>query len=172
MVKIEPLKMEIFEIVATWLSKPQINKWLASGWRGKQIDAKVLSIVTMKPSNKLFIVRYNNEPCGLVTLGCVDTIDKTGTLWYLLGEQQYGGKGIMTEAVRQVVRLVFKELGLRSISASIMAPNYNSRRVLEKIGFREVGTLRYGLELDGQHVNRIVFDILPEDLNDVMTTFP
>lgn len=164
MVEIEPLKMPDFETVATWLSNPAINQWLASGWRGKQVDAKTLAIVTMKPVNRLFLVRYQGTPCGLVALGCIDALDKTGTLWYLLGDSARSGRGTMTEAVRQVIQVAFDELGLRSITASIMVGNTRSRRILEKNGFKEVGILRQGLTFNGQAVDRILFDRLVTDL--------
>jgi len=164
MVEIKPLRMPDFETVATWLSNPAINQWLASGWRGKQVDAKTLAIITMKSVNRLFLVRYQGVPCGLVALGCIDTLDKTGTLWYLLGNPAHSGRGTMTEAVRQVIRVAFSELGLRSIMASIMVGNISSRRVLEKNGFKEVGILRQALTFNGQAVDRILFDLLAVDL--------
>lgn len=163
MITVESLEPGYYGLVATWLSNPQINRWLASTWRGKHITEKHVSVVCMNPRNKLFLVRYDDEPCGLVALGCIDPVDKTGNLWYLMG-QDLGGRGIMTTAVRQVATLAFDELGLTSLTASVMASNKASSRVLEKNGFRLVGVRRKAFVLDGEHVNRIVFDLLPEDL--------
>lgn len=164
MVTIEPLTKPDFDTVATWLSNPTINQWLASGWRGKHVDAKALAIVTMKPFNRLFLARYQGVPCGLIAIGCIDTIDNTGTLWYLLGNPAHSGRGTMTAAVRQVLQMAFNELGLRTVTASIMQGNDSSRRVLEKNGFKEVGILRQGLTFNGQAVDRILFDLVATDL--------
>ena len=64
------------------------------------------------------------------------------------------------------VRMAFEELGLRSVNASVMAPNVASARVLERCGFRPAGRLRKGLRLDEEFVDRIVYDLLPEDVAD------
>jgi len=165
MITIEHLQPEDFEVVATWLSKPEINRWLSSSWRGKEVEARTLTVASMNPRNRFYLIRYDDTPAGLVALGDIDSVDGSALLWYLLGRSDLGAKGLVTEGVRQVVRLGFSELGLRSISASFVLPNEASRRVLEKVGFQPVGTLRQGLLFDGLPVDRVVYDLLPDDLS-------
>ena len=160
----EPLQPAEYDLAGRWLSDPDTNKWLASGWRGRKIDEKALAAVCMNRRNRLFLVRHEGVPCGLVALGCIDPKDKTALMWYLLGEQTWGGRGVMTSAVRQVARIAFSELQLSSLQASVMEPNHASARVLQKVGFKPAGRLRRGLVLDGHHVDRLLFDLLPEDL--------
>ena len=64
--------------------------------------------------------------------------DRRGSIGYDLG-YAYWGKGIMTEAVRAVVRFGFEEMSLNRIEADTDAENYGSMRVLEKVGFRREG---------------------------------
>ncbi len=169
MVSIEILRADDYEIASHWLSDPEINRWLFSLWRGRKIDARTLSIIAINPRNTLFLIRWQARPCGLVALIRTDSTDQTAFLWGFLGETNLGGRGVMTEAVAQVVRKGF-ELGLRHISSSIMAPNTRSRRMLEKNGFRLVGTARKALVLDGFPVDQLIFDLLPEDLPGSSTT--
>ena len=53
--------------------------------------------------------------------------------YYLLAD--YSGKGIMSEALRQICELAFQELDILRISGLVYEPNAASRRVLEKNGF-------------------------------------
>jgi RimJ/RimL family protein N-acetyltransferase len=52
------------------------------------------------------------------------------------------GRGYMTEAVREVCRWGFEELGLARIEWIALAGNEASWRVVEKLGFTREGTLR------------------------------
>jgi [ribosomal protein S5]-alanine N-acetyltransferase len=56
--------------------------------------------------------------------------------------QSFWRKGIMTEALRAIIHLGFKELGLNRIEAVVMPENTASIRLLEKLGFCREGLLR------------------------------
>ena len=71
---------------------------------------------------------------------------------------------MVTEAVRRLARHGFDEMGLRCIYAWIMEDNARSHRVLEKNAFREVGRLRQATLSNGRQVDRIYFDLIPEDV--------
>ena len=60
---------------------------------------------------------------------------------YWLG-RPYWGKGIMTRAVKEIVKFAFNDLGLTRISAYTFIFNKGSQRVLEKAGFKREGILR------------------------------
>ncbi|MBL0888898.1 GNAT family N-acetyltransferase [Myceligenerans sp. I2] len=48
----------------------------------------------------------------------------------------FGGQGLVTEAVRELVRIAFEELGLRRVLASAFADNKRSTRIMERVGMR------------------------------------
>ncbi|MBI1257116.1 MAG: GNAT family N-acetyltransferase [Chloroflexi bacterium] len=64
--------------------------------------------------------------------------DRRASIGYDLG-YAYWGKGIMTEAVRAMVRFGFAQLNLNRIEADAAAENAGSIRVLEKVGFQREG---------------------------------
>lgn len=66
---------------------------------------------------------------------------RTAELGYYIAEE-YWGKGIMTEAVRQICEYVFSKSDIIRIFAEPFAYNIASCRVLEKAGFQCEGTLR------------------------------
>ncbi len=66
---------------------------------------------------------------------------QTGELGYYIAED-YWGKGIMTEAVKQICKYVFANSDIIRIFAEPFAYNKASCRVLEKAGFQYEGTLR------------------------------
>ena len=161
MTTIEDLQPEHFEQVAKWLSKSHINRWLTGEWRSREATPTLLTITVRNKKNRLFLVRSDNEPCGLVGLAEMDAADRLAMVWYLLGEDRLSGKGITSAAVKQVAERAFGELGLACVYAWIMEDNRPSRRVLEKAGFCECGRLRQATQSDSKQVDRVYFDLVP-----------
>lgn len=161
MTSIEPLLPEHFEQVVGWLSRPETNKWLSGEWRDHEATPSILAIAVRNRRNRLYLVRHESSPCGLVGLADIDPADRIAMVWYLLGDDRLKGRGIVSEAVRQLTRLAFSELSLASLHAWIMDDNTSSRRVLEKSGFRECGRFRNAACSSGRQVDRIYFDLIP-----------
>jgi RimJ/RimL family protein N-acetyltransferase len=164
-VAIAPLIAADFPTVAGWLADSSTNEWLTSDWRGRPVDPSIIAITTRNKKNRLWLVRCDGRPAGLVGLSDIDAGDGIANVWYILGEPELAGKGVTAEAVRQMVRLAFAELGLESVHAWAMENNIRSRRVLERAGFREAGRLRSAATYRGQRVDRIYFDIVKSEAN-------
>jgi RimJ/RimL family protein N-acetyltransferase len=164
MITVERLPKAQYAHVAQWLAEPDTRRWLSSYWRSTDVNEQLVALAAKSPKNHMYLVRCDDRAVGIVSLGAVDALDRNGVLWYALGEKSIARRGVMTEAVRQVCRIGFDGIGLRSIQASIMASNLSSQRVLEKNGFVRVGVLRKGLKMEGEFVDRIQYDLIPEDI--------
>jgi len=74
-------------------------------------------------------------------------------------------RGLMTEAVREVVRYGFENLGLHRLEANHFPRNPASGRVLEKAGFVREGLLRGAVWKGEKPEDVIQYAILSTDLN-------
>ena len=83
-------------------------------------------------------------------------------LGYWLAEE-YWGRGIMTEAVRQICREGFSRWDIRRIYAEPYAHNSGSRRVLEKAGFTLEGTQRQSVFIWGEVCDSCIYALLREE---------
>ncbi len=94
-----------------------------------------------------------------------DVYQRDGEIGYMM-EKSQEGRGIMTEAVKQMCRLAFKsrELNLSRITGCVYAPNTASRRVLEKSGFQMEGNLRNGVWKNGNLYDLCIYGILREEI--------
>lgn len=88
---------------------------------------------------------------------------RTAELGYYLAEE-YWGKGIMTEAVRQVCEYVFEKSDILRIYAEPFAYNTASCRVLEKAGFQYEGTLRKNAVKNGEVIDMKMYSLLKEEI--------
>jgi len=105
------------------------------------------------------LVCVDGERVGDVSLAPID--DRRG--WANLGywiDPDYQGEGYATAAARLVVDHGFAELRLHRVSATVVAGNEASRRVVEKLGFTHEGTKREDAFVGGEYVDRAVYGLL------------
>ena len=87
---------------------------------------------------------------------------QTAELGYYIAEE-YWGKGIMTEAVKQICEYVFGDSDIIRIYAEPFAYNIASCRVLEKVGFQYEGTLRSNAVKNGKVIDMKMYSLLKEE---------
>lgn len=163
MISVAPMTPEHFELVAGWLSDENINQWLTSEWRGQTINARLLPAIVRNRRNRLLLACQDGQPRGLVGFADLDEVDRVAMIWYLLGDREHGGRGLITEAVACALRVAFGELGLCAVYAWIIDGNEPSRRVLVKNGFREAGRIRSAARCGDRNVDRVYFDLTAGD---------
>lgn len=89
-----------------------------------------------------FAITADNKVIGSIGAFRQENIHRqSAELGYYLSEE-YWGKGMMTEAVKQICGYVFKNSDMIRIYAEPFADNIASCRVLEKAGFQCEGRLR------------------------------
>jgi RimJ/RimL family protein N-acetyltransferase len=77
---------------------------------------------------------------------------------------EHAGHGYATEAVRELLRLCFQDLGLRRVTAVCFAANEASWRLMERIGMRrEVHTVRDSLHRSGEWLDCLGYAMLSEE---------
>ena len=103
--------------------------------------------------------------CGLVEVRAIDRQHSLGELSFWLAVEAWG-QGYMTEAVREVVRYGFEDLGLNRLYAYHMLRNPASGRVLEKNGFKQEGLLRQRVRKWGKFEDVALWAILQEEWQD------
>ena len=107
---------------------------------GKEFINSILS--ADKNSKFAFAIEIEGKAVGSISVFRQNNIHfRTAELGYYLAEE-YWGKGIMTEAVKQICKYVFDNTNILRIYAEPFANNRGSSRVLEKAGFQFEGILR------------------------------
>lgn len=88
---------------------------------------------------------------------------QTAELGYYIAEG-YWGKGIMTEAVKQICRYVFEKSDIIRVYAEPFACNSASCRVLEKAGFQYEGTLRSNAVKNSEVIDMKMYSLLKTEI--------
>ncbi len=113
-----------------------------------------------------FAITVDNTVIGSIGIFRQGNIHRqTAELGYYIAEE-YWGKGIMTEAVKQICEYVFGDSDIIRIYAEPFAYNIASCRVLEKVGFQYEGTLRSNAVKNGKVIDMKMYSLIKEEYYD------
>jgi RimJ/RimL family protein N-acetyltransferase len=87
----------------------------------------------------------DGRPLGFVGYYAAHPVLTLTDVWYVLGAAAERGRGYGSEAVRLLIGHLFESTDLVRVGATTDVENLASVRLLERIGFRREGTLRYAL---------------------------
>ncbi len=109
----------------------------------------IADAMTANPTIR-FAIEWNGEHVGNVGIFPGDDIYRlSAEIGYFVAEP-YWGKGIATEAIKQIVEYGFSSLGMVRIYAGVFEYNPASMKVLEKCGFQKEGIARKALIKNGK----------------------
>lgn len=121
-----------------WLNDPEVNRYLETRQATKESIKKYIEEKN-KSSDSLFLgifFKENEKHIGNIKLEPIDFKDYKATMGILIGDKNYWGKGVGTEAVKLIVKYGFENLGLLEINLGVISENKAAIRVYEKAGFR------------------------------------
>ena len=89
---------------------------------------------------------------------------RIATLGYELS-RAYWRRGIMSEAVRELLVYGYRDLNLNRIRATVVTDNVASARLLERLSFKKEGILRQSQFLNGKYDDLAAYALLREEWN-------
>jgi len=121
-----------------WLNDPEVNRYLET--KAATVEGLREYIKTKNEDpNSLFLgifFKKNNQHIGNIKLEPLNFKKKKAFLGLLIGDKNYWGIGIGTEATKLIVDHCFYELNLDKAEAAMIAENIGSFKIHEKLGFK------------------------------------
>ncbi|MDA8067641.1 MAG: GNAT family protein [Actinomycetota bacterium] len=118
-----------------------------------------------RASDRLFpyVILADGELIGRITLSNVIRWNfQSCNIGYWVSER-HNRRGHATDAVRQVCRVAFDELGLHRVEAGTLPTNAASQRVLVKTGFTKLGIAPKYLKIAEAWEDHILFQRIADD---------
>ena len=113
-----------------------------------------------KDSQYAFAICYDRKAIGSIGVFRKENVHRfIAEMGYYIAEP-YWGKGITTEAIKQMCSYVFENTDIVRIFAEPYATNHASCRVLEKAGFQFEGVLRQNAIKNGQMMDMKMYAII------------
>lgn len=111
------------------------------------------------------VFKKTNRVIGIVSFNHVDWENKNAELGCWLGKK-YWRQGLMTEAVKLILKFGFKKLKLHRIFAGLFEGNIASKKLLEKCGFKLEGKIRETRYRRKKWHNELTFGILRSEFRE------
>ena len=108
----------------------------------------------------VFAIETDGIACGSIGIfPQTDVYRKNAEMGYWLAEE-YWGRGIMTEAVKQIIEYGFKTFDISRIFARSFSTNLASQRVLEKAGLKLEAKLEKSIIKNGLYLDELIYSII------------
>lgn len=139
-----------------------------AGWQphdNKETSMKILQLFIEK--DEVWAIEYKENGKVIGSLGAHADERRNGVNGKMIGyvlSEDYWGKGLVTEAVKEVIKCLFEEEKYDILSCYHYPFNVRSKRVIEKCGFKYEGTLRSASKIfDGSVYDDVCYSIVKEE---------
>jgi hypothetical protein len=161
----EPDRDDVDDIAA-WLAEPAINQWFDFGQGRQTLPALAVQLMLQRGRHRLrvFGPAGHHAASGIVAVTDMSHAFGTGSFWVLRDSHRPTCSDMTLLASRQVLADASRFERLRCITAWAVDCNVRSRHLLERLGFRPVGTQRDCHVMHGSRFARVLYDLLPGEL--------
>jgi [ribosomal protein S5]-alanine N-acetyltransferase len=111
-----------------------------------------------------WVVTYDGRFAGQLTVGSIVWGSARSAQVGYWVDKAVAGRGVIPTALALALDHCFFTVGLHRVEATIRPENHASRRVVEKLGFREEGARRRSLHIDGAWHDHICYALTVEDV--------
>ncbi|MDX3098105.1 GNAT family N-acetyltransferase [Streptomyces sp. ME19-03-3] len=170
LVTLRPMEPSDAEALWRWNHDPEVMRWMDDGYA--QPLAQVRRRMEERPRNAYgdvlhgIEVREDGRLIGVVRLRDAEPETACAELDIYLGEKEYWGRGLATDAMRTMCRYGFEKMRLHKISLTVVTENQAAHHVYRKVGFVEEGRLRQVFRRDGRWYDMFTMGLLEGELRD------
>ena len=137
----------------SWLNDPEVNRFSQRrpypvGYEGMVSWPRSLE-KNPREGFVLAMIAEDGVHIGNISLTGIHPVNRTAEISILLGRKDYWGRGYGAEAVDLLTKHAFQALNLRLVHAGTFSPGF--RRLVEKLGWRQEGTLKERVFAGGEY---------------------
>lgn len=149
------------EEYCSWLNNKEVNKYLET----RETSIKDLkSYIRDKNASKdtlFFGIFYNknNKHIGNIKLEPINPMEGKAALGLLIGNKDYWGKGIGTEATKLLIQYAFDNLKINEINLGVISENKAAIRVYEKAGLKIRKTEKKAIKHGDKKYDKVIMSI-------------
>jgi len=150
-----------------WLNDPEVNRWnshavFPNTWK-KMRDYFASTQDTTLVVVLAIVAKDRERHIGNISLQRISWTDRNAEWAILIGEKDYWGKGIATEAGVLLVEYGFDRLNLHRIYLGTNAENIGMQRSAEKMGFKREGVRRQAMYKWGRYLDTVEYGLLRDE---------
>ena len=151
---------DVSEAYVRWINDPDINQYLESRFYEQTIESTKAFIRSVTNDNNYqfgIFIKETDQHIGNIKIGSINHFHKYADIGFLIGEKEYWGKGIASEAIKLATDFAFNTLGLHKLWGGAYAPNVGSMKAFLKNEYVEEGVKKSQYLCNGVYVDDIMF---------------
>ena len=113
-----------------------------------------------------WVIVFGGELAGQLTVGSIVRGSNRSALIGYWIDEKFAGRGIVPTALAMAADHGFRVVGLHRLEAGVQPENHASRRVMEKLGFREEGLRRGLVHINGAWRDHLCYALTAEEVPD------
>ena len=159
---LRPWALSDLDSLVRHANNPDIAKFMMDGFPHPYTEDNgkaFIAFATKDDPIHIFAIDVNDEAVGGIGIHPqADVQRKNAELGYWLAEP-FWGKGIITNAIKQLVEFGFKTYDINRIFARPYGTNIGSQKVLEKAGFVLEGRFEKTIFKNGEFLDELVYAV-------------
>ena len=162
-VNLLPLNLEHIKLYVKWENNPKVRKFSRNAFPVtiEEYKKRLKPEETNSRTRVLFEIwhKKDKKPIGFAEIHDISWHDRRALIGLLIGETEYWGHNLATEAGKMLIEYGFKELNLNKLYTAIFSPNIASWRCAEKIGMTREAVLKDHVYIDGKYYDDFKYAI-------------
>jgi [ribosomal protein S5]-alanine N-acetyltransferase len=154
-----PIEKDVYGNWWKWFNDPEVTQHMNKGAVENTVEDQQKHFNKINQSKNDLVLaicdRKTNMHIGIAGLHNIDWGKGHAQFGIIIGEKEYWGIGIGTEAWFIILDYGFNTLKLRIIHTKIFAENLSSLRIAEKCGFEEKAIVKNDINKNGIAYDRI-----------------
>lgn len=158
---LRPIDVEdVTENYVNWMNNPKVNQFLESRFQPWSKDNLTEFVKrNYEDQDTLFfaiIWKKQKQHVGNIKLGPINRQHAFADIGLVIGDIDFWGMGVATEAISMLVDYALTELGLHKLTAGAYEPNIGSVKAFKKAGFTVEGVKKSQYLFNKDYVDEIL----------------
>ncbi|SDH15790.1 GNAT family N-acetyltransferase [Desulfosporosinus hippei] len=164
---VRPVEEDDIDEIYQWYNDQEVNLWSTGAWPlNTLLNKEQLSIKFLDGSSdgyRYSILDENNYLIGTIGFKELNIPSRSTTLFVVIGNKSFWGKGYGTDALIVFARYLFTQWNLHRISLDTWDGNLRAIKAYEKVGFKIEGRLREARYVLGSYHDAILMGLLKSE---------
>jgi len=149
-----------------WFADEEVTRWLGPpNFPSRAHQEKFIELAQASSDDaKYFAIEtLEGKLVGDCGLRFIDWKSRKAEFFITIGEKQFWGKGLGSDALRIVIRVAFDKMNLNRLWLTVLVDNPRAVRCYEKCGFVREGLLKQESYVDGKYRDVLLMALLREN---------
>ena len=156
------LRKDHLDMVYKWRTSEFVSRFMLTRVSGSIQDHYAwFDIVDNDHRFSYWVIIYKEVPIGIINLAAIDPVNLKLTAGYYIGESEYLSLGAVV--LPYLYNYVFLEMKYHKIYGEVVAGNNNVLKIHMMHGYRNVGTYKDHLIVNGSFQDVMVIELLSDE---------